>query len=157
MSRRLLDAAVETGRPSLTSLVLEGCPLLGAKALRGLTPSPLRPPQGEGGDGSSSQQAENADAAGEGGRGGGALLPAPPAFPHMLRLDLSCSGGGCGLLHLQLDALQAAMPALQVLKLSGLGGFHGEAQADALHELRASMLLQPYWLRARCLLRLCEC
>lgn len=134
--RRLLDAAVETGRPALTSLVLEGCPLLGAKALRGLAPSPLRPAQGaaaaaDGGEDSSPQQAQQAGDANGAGAGGGTLLPAAPAFPRLTHLDLSCSGGGCGLLHLQLDAMQAAMPALQVLKLTALGGFHGAELAWA--------------------------
>uniref|UniRef100_A0A383W243 Uncharacterized protein n=1 Tax=Tetradesmus obliquus TaxID=3088 RepID=A0A383W243_TETOB len=49
-----------------------------------------------------------------------------PAFPALLELDLSCScsaiGGG---IELHLEGLQAAMPLLRVLKLSGLGGFYG--------------------------------
>lgn len=50
-----------------------------------------------------------------------------PAFPHMLELDLSCSGSAVGgSIELQIDLLQAAMPMLRVLKLSGLGGFYGE-------------------------------
>jgi hypothetical protein len=45
----------------------------------------------------------------------------------LLELDLSCScsaiGGG---IELHLEGMQAAMPLLRVLKLSGLGGFYGE-------------------------------
>jgi hypothetical protein len=56
-----------------------------------------------------------------------ALVPAGPAFPGLLELDLSCScsaiGGG---IELHLEGMQAAMPLLRVLKLSGLGGFYGE-------------------------------
>jgi len=53
-------------------------------------------------------------------------LPAGPAFPQLVELNLNCSsssiGGG---VVIQLDALQAAMPSLEILKLSGLGGLYG--------------------------------
>lgn len=50
-----------------------------------------------------------------------------PALPHLLELDLSCSASAIGgSIDIQLDLLQAAMPQLRVLKLSGLGGFYGE-------------------------------
>jgi hypothetical protein len=56
-----------------------------------------------------------------------AAVPAGPVFPALLELDLSCScsaiGGG---IELHLEGMQAAMPLLRVLKLSGLGGFYGE-------------------------------
>jgi hypothetical protein len=48
----------------------------------------------------------------------------------LLELDLSCScsaiGGG---IELHLEGMQAAMPLLRVLELSGLGGFYGEPLA----------------------------
>lgn len=48
-------------------------------------------------------------------------------FPRLVELDLSCSCSGIGGgIELQLDGMQAAMPLLRVLKLSGLGGFYGE-------------------------------
>ncbi|KAF8068240.1 SPP1 [Scenedesmus sp. PABB004] len=74
--RRVLDEAAATGRPALTRLVAESCPMLGKRTLT--------------------------------------------------ELDLSCSATGVGGgIELQLEGLQAAMPLLQVLKLSGLGGFYG--------------------------------
>jgi hypothetical protein len=141
---RVLDAAATTGTPALAHLVVESCPMLGKKTIRALC-QPTRPAaaaaaaavpadvndnqqQGEGapppaaaapaaqGDVQQQQQQQLA-----------AVVPAGPAFPALLELDLSCScsaiGGG---IELQLDGMQAAMPLLRVLKLSGLGGFYGE-------------------------------
>lgn len=61
------------------------------------------------------------------------------AFPYLEVLDLSqsCTLGLGRPVKLQLDNMQAAMPSLRVLKLSGLGGFYGKWRASAHAQLRA--------------------
>lgn len=56
-----------------------------------------------------------------------AAQPRGPAFPHLEVLDVSHSAGLMGRpFKLLLDEMQAAMPNLRVLKLTGLGGLYGE-------------------------------
>lgn len=89
--------------------------------IKGLTLPPDHPNR------SSATADPGSPAAPTAGPGSPATVSSRPAFPHLVELDLSCSasavGGG---IELQLELLQAAMPLLRVLKLSGLGGYHGE-------------------------------
>lgn len=56
-----------------------------------------------------------------------AAQPRGPAFPRLEVVDLSHSAGLMGRpFKLLLDEMQAAMPNLRVLKLTGLGGLYGE-------------------------------
>lgn len=84
---------------------------------------PAQPHGGAAADGEAEQHQPPQHA----GPGQPAAVDCRPAFPHLAVLDLRHCAGLLGRpAKLQLDDMQAALPSLRVLKLTGLGGLYGE-------------------------------
>lgn len=85
---------------------------------------PAQPQGGAAADGEAEQHQPPQHA----GPGQPAAVDHRPTFPHLAVLDLSHCAGLLGRpAKLQLDDMQAALPSLRVLKLTGLGGLYGES------------------------------